>query len=695
MRCAGRTLLFCLATVLSLAVSVPAFASESTFLQGTDGSPFRLAALSPGVVVSGSSDQSISLEVGELATIDAASRGYASLGIAQPDPRSVQALNNGDLLVADGANHLVAEFSSKGELVWSYTDASLRTPVCARRLADGRTLVCDRGASCVFIVALAGQMQWQYGQAGVPGAGVDQLDTPASADVMANGNVLICDAGNHRVIAVRAKDYAPSEEAAGYSAQSIVWQYGTTGLAGTGVDRLRTPTSVQNLTAGRTRGNVLICDQGAARVLEVKWRDYRRAASHHGFTAGSIAWQYPATASHASPYSPSCAMGSHGSDSLVWIADAGRGRVLGVATGSNPGAPSGHKVFADYGPSKETFSGSLSAPAGLSQVSAANTDWPGSLVVADPGEGRIVTIGTTTESAAVQSAALDCGLARRKRFASLRCVWTPVPTATITVAYRIDGGPLMFDPTWRFAGETNIVASSGVKTFPFPAQTVGRRIVYVVTLSTGSRACAPVLRSLAIAYEAWHKRPSGKGGGGGGGDKPHSNGSARDGGQQATSGGSGAGSGGGVGGGTGSGSGGGEGGGHGSGTGSTAGSDTGASTSSQSSAALPSAVSTSQVPDDASASAVSGYTFRASGVAGGGEGGGTTLPSSRRPILLASGLLAGAVLLVGFRPWRERRRLRLFAEWDPDTPRPFPAHRTTSVPRSFARQPRGRRRKRL
>ena len=246
----------------------------------------------------------------------------------------------------------------------------------------------------------------------------------------------------------------------------------------------------------------------------------------------------------------------------MWIADAGRGSVLGVATDSISGRPpSGHKVFADYGPSDGTpFSGSLSAPASLSQAG------DGSLVVADGDGHRVVDIGTIAASALVKSLNLDCGLAKRKRFVSIRCTFASVPMAQFTVSYRIDGGSLhaLGDPRHgQFGGGSEVRSSFGAKTILLPPLTIGTRISYWVMLSTGLRACAPELLSLAITYEPWHAKPSGKGGGGASGNRADSSGSASD---NSSSAGGGSGSGGGTGGGSGSGSGGGSGSGRGTGS---------------------------------------------------------------------------------------------------------------------------------
>ena len=326
--------MLCLAVGAALLVAHPALASQSVLWQGIAGSPFGIAKpLSPYAEVDGTVDQAVGLKVGELWHIDAGSAGYAELGDSQPDPQSVQALADEDVLIADPGNRLVAELALGGSLVWSYTvadDPGLRLPLCARRLADGATLICDSGADRVFIVAPSGrlghggQVIWQYGKTGVAGAGVDLLDDPTSADVLPNGNVAICDAGNHRVIVVRFSHYDSTSADAGFTAGSIVWQYGQKDVAGSGVDQLVRPTSVQACRGGVAGQRAHLRSGGGARP-GVRAADYA-----HGFTAASVVWQYPAPGSQASApvlVSPSCAVGTYSSDNLVWIADAGRGGV--------------------------------------------------------------------------------------------------------------------------------------------------------------------------------------------------------------------------------------------------------------------------------------------------------------------------------------------------------------------------------
>jgi hypothetical protein len=109
-----------------------------------------------------------------------------------------------------------------------------------------------------MLVDPAGRIVWQYGQAGVAGSGPDQINTPVAATQVARFmgmpgfQVMITDQANQRIIVVNM-------------AHEIVWQYGTTGVAGKGQDELNNPNSAEMLT----NGHVLIADESNNRVIEV------------------------------------------------------------------------------------------------------------------------------------------------------------------------------------------------------------------------------------------------------------------------------------------------------------------------------------------------------------------------------------------------------------------------------------------
>ena len=182
----------------------------------------------------------------------------------------------GDVLIADQFNNRVIELDAKGHIVWSFGDGSsvagpksVVAPNDAERVGSF-TLIAGTGApagaepTCasgcndnrVILVDRFSRIVWQYGQAGVTGAGADQLSSPVCSVYLPNGHVLITDQGNQRVIEVNGK-------------KDIVWQYGQTGTSGADAGQLNSPNSAELLDDG----NVLIADESNNRVIEVRVAD--------------------------------------------------------------------------------------------------------------------------------------------------------------------------------------------------------------------------------------------------------------------------------------------------------------------------------------------------------------------------------------------------------------------------------------
>lgn len=202
----------------------------------------------------------------------------------------------GDTLIADQFNNRVIEVDlSTHEIVWQFgngSDApgpnSVVGPNDSERVGMF-TLISGTGIPAsspalpgcsdpvngcpdnrVMLVDPSGKIVWQYGQAGVSGSGANQLNTPVQALFAQTFNgasgffVLITDQANQRVIVVNA-------------ARQIVWQYGTTGVAGAGANQLNNPNSGEILA----NGDVLIADQSNNRAIVVS-------------PAGAIVKQYTA-----------------------------------------------------------------------------------------------------------------------------------------------------------------------------------------------------------------------------------------------------------------------------------------------------------------------------------------------------------------------------------------------------------------
>lgn len=158
----------------------------------------------------------------------------------------------------------------------------------------------------VIIVNHGGNIVWQYGQDGVAGAGADQLNAPVDAIIAPDFLgieglvVMVTDQANQRVIAVDRK-------------KRIVWQYGTTGVAGNGPNQLNNPNSQQFLD----NGDVLIADENNNRVIEVR-------------TDGTLVAQFTAGGTISG-----AAFASRLSNGDTLIADSNNSRIVEVDASDN------------------------------------------------------------------------------------------------------------------------------------------------------------------------------------------------------------------------------------------------------------------------------------------------------------------------------------------------------------------------
>lgn len=236
------------------------------------------------------------------------------------EPNSGQFNKSGNILIADRLNHRVIEVERDTHaIVWQFGDGnsvagpkSVVAPSDAERVGEW-TLICGASVSTstdpnaekglgdhrVLLVDPSGKIFWQYGQAGVAGSDVNQLNTPVCATFLSYGHILICDQGNHRVIEVSMVT------------KTIVWQHGTTGTSGTGPNHLYSPSSAQLLD----NGNILIADAGNNWVIEVS-RKHRTV------------WQYGNSNSDKSLNGPSFACRRENGNTL--ITDSGNNRILEI-----------------------------------------------------------------------------------------------------------------------------------------------------------------------------------------------------------------------------------------------------------------------------------------------------------------------------------------------------------------------------
>lgn len=189
--------------------------------------------------------------------------------------------DDGHILIADQFNNRVIEINRMHQVLWHFGNGSdLPGPHSVVGVNDAErfgpfTLISGTGTppglpgcsdtvnGCpdnrVFIVDRHGTIIWQYGQAGIGGAGPNQLNTPVQALFLVSfpghrgPRVLIADQANQRIILVNLHHH-------------IDWQYGTTGVSGNGPNQLNNPNSAEVLE----NGHILIADESNNRVIEIR-----------------------------------------------------------------------------------------------------------------------------------------------------------------------------------------------------------------------------------------------------------------------------------------------------------------------------------------------------------------------------------------------------------------------------------------
>lgn len=137
-------------------------------------------------------------------------------------------LSNGNVLITDGAapghRQQLLEVSPQGTLVWHITLPSVITyPSDAMPVGPGLYALTDYAKPAgLYVVNWQGKIVWSYMVRSGPG----MLNHASSINRLNNGNFLVSDDGNNRVVVINP------------STHKIVWQYGTTGVSGSGPDQL-------------------------------------------------------------------------------------------------------------------------------------------------------------------------------------------------------------------------------------------------------------------------------------------------------------------------------------------------------------------------------------------------------------------------------------------------------------------------
>lgn len=167
---------------------------------------------------------------------------YGQTKVYAHNPPTTYAAPNGDF-PAPGGGMLVTEIGGShvdlltktGQLVYTLNLTGMAYPSDANFTPDGNIIVADfTTPGKIEEVSTSGQVIWSYG----PASGNGELNHPSLAFMMKNGLVVANDDDNNRVIVIDPKT------------DQIVWQYGHTGVPGSGPGYLNDPDGMDLLPAG-------------------------------------------------------------------------------------------------------------------------------------------------------------------------------------------------------------------------------------------------------------------------------------------------------------------------------------------------------------------------------------------------------------------------------------------------------------
>lgn len=137
-------------------------------------------------------------------------------------------LQNGNVLITDGAapghRQQILEVNPAGHRVWHVTlPAVIRYPSDAMPVGPGLYALTDyANPAGLYVINQQGQIVWSYQVQRGPGA----LNHASSINRLPNGNFLVSDDKNFRIVVIDP------------ALHKIVWQYGTTGVSGSGPNQL-------------------------------------------------------------------------------------------------------------------------------------------------------------------------------------------------------------------------------------------------------------------------------------------------------------------------------------------------------------------------------------------------------------------------------------------------------------------------
>jgi len=140
-------------------------------------------------------------------------------------PNGDTPLANGNVLVSEINGQWVSEYTPSGQLVWT-VHLPVGYPSDAQQLGPDLYLISDYShPGAIVEFNREGQVLYKYS----PQSGLGELNQPSLTEVLPSGVFMTNDDYRHRMVAIDP------------TTQALVWQYGTTDVAGTAPGMLNTP----------------------------------------------------------------------------------------------------------------------------------------------------------------------------------------------------------------------------------------------------------------------------------------------------------------------------------------------------------------------------------------------------------------------------------------------------------------------
>jgi outer membrane protein assembly factor BamB len=152
-------------------------------------------------------------------------------------PNGDTPLADGNILVSEITGSWVDEYTLSGRLVWDVQLPSVGYPSDPQQIGPDRYLIADyESPGAIVEFNRAGQVLYRY----QPTSGPGELNHPSLVELLPSGVFMMNDDYNDRIVAI--------DPATG----ATVWQYGQTGVAGTGAGLLNAPDGFDLLGPGGT-----------------------------------------------------------------------------------------------------------------------------------------------------------------------------------------------------------------------------------------------------------------------------------------------------------------------------------------------------------------------------------------------------------------------------------------------------------